>query len=57
MTYVTDLKERQRLSRVHRARYWNDPAYRLRKINRAREWQGLPPRETVDEIKTVGPRG
>jgi hypothetical protein len=57
MTFETPLKERQRLSRVHRARYWNDPAYRLRKINRAREWQGLPPRETVDEIKTVGPRG
>jgi len=57
MTFETPLKERQRLSRVHKARYWSDSAYRLRKINRAREWQGLPPRETVDEIKTVGPRG
>ncbi len=54
--FATALDERLRLSRVHRARYWSDDAYRLRKINRAREWQGLPPRQSVDEIKTVGPR-
>lgn len=57
MSYETPLKERQRLSRVHRARYWSDDAYRLRKINRAREWQGLPPRASVAEIKTRGPVG
>lgn len=55
MTYATPLSERQRLARHYRQRYWSDPEFRLRKINRAREWQGLEPRASVDEIKTRGP--
>lgn len=55
MQYATPLEERIRLSRVHRRRYWSDPEYRLRKINRARVHQGLPPRASVDEIRSRGP--
>lgn len=53
--FVTPIEERQRLSRHHRKRYWTDPEYRLRKINRSRAGLGLPPRASVDEIKTKGP--
>lgn len=53
--FATPLEERQRLSRVHRRRYWNDPEYRLRKINRSRAGAGLPPRASVDDILTKGP--
>ena len=56
MSFVTPLKERQRLAEVRKRRYWSDPDYRLRKINRAREWQGLPPRSSIDEIQTKGPQ-
>ena len=33
-----------------RARYWSDPDLRLRTINRARAYQGLAPRASVDDI-------
>lgn len=55
MSYETPLSERQRLSRVHRRRYWTDPEYRLRKINRSRVGLGLQPYERVEQIKTKGP--
>lgn len=32
-------------------RYRADPAFRLRKINRARQHQGLPPRASLDEVR------
>lgn len=53
--FATPPEERQRLSRIHRRRYWTDPEYRLRKINRSRQGLGLPPRQSVDEIRTRGP--
>jgi len=53
--FSTPIEERKRLSRIHRRRYWSDPEYRLRKINRSRAGQGLPPRQSVDEIQTRGP--
>lgn len=53
--YATSYAERQRLSRHHRNRYWTDPEYRLRKVNRSRAGEGLPPLNSVDEIKTRGP--
>lgn len=53
--FATPLSERQRLSRHHRKRYWTDPEYRLRKINRSRAGEGLPPYTSVDQIKTKGP--
>lgn len=56
MSYATPLNERQRLSRVHRARYWSDADYRLRSINRAREWQGLKPYASAEDIPLRGPR-
>jgi hypothetical protein len=55
MSFDTPLAERKRLSRVHRKRYWTDPDYRLRKINRSRAGHGLPPRSSVEEIRTRGP--
>ena len=54
--FATPYDERKRLSRVHRKRYWSDPSYRLANINRSRLRQGLPPRQSVDEIAAVGPR-
>lgn len=53
--FSTPLEERQRLSRHHRKRYWSDPAYRLRKINRSRIGLGLQPYQSVDQIRTKGP--
>ena len=53
--FATPIEERQRLSRIHRRRYWSDAEYRLRKINRVRIGQGLSPRSSVDEIRTRGP--
>lgn len=50
--YATPLAERQRIQRYHRERYQSDPDFRLRCVNRGRAWQGLPPRQSVDEIKT-----
>jgi hypothetical protein len=52
--FVTDLKDRQRISRRHKERYQTDPEYRLRCVNRGRIWQGLPPRSSVDEIQSRG---
>lgn len=53
--FATPREERERLSRHHRRRYWNDPEYRLRKINRSRIGLGLHPYESVEQIKTRGP--
>lgn len=56
MSYATPLAERQRLSRRHKERYRDDPEYRLRCVNRGRVWQGLEPRQSVDEIQSRGPQ-
>lgn len=53
--YSTPYEERQRLSRIHRRRYWTDPEYRLRKINRSRIGLGLEPYQSVEQIKSKGP--
>jgi hypothetical protein len=53
--FSTPLEERQRLSRIHRKRYWSCPEYRLRKINRSRVGLGLQPYQSVEQIKTKGP--
>lgn len=53
--FSTPLSERQRLARLYRRKYWSNPEFRLRGINRSRAGQGLPPRQSVDEILTKGP--
>jgi hypothetical protein len=53
--FETPLAERQRIARYYRERYWSDPEFRLRKLNRSRQGLGLPPRKSVDEIRTKGP--
>jgi hypothetical protein len=54
--FATPLEERQRLSRVKRARYWNDDEHRLRSINRCRIWHGLEPRASLDEVQAKARR-
>jgi hypothetical protein len=53
--FATPVEERHRLSRLHRRKYWSDPEYRLRKINRSRVGLGLQPYQSVDQIRTRGP--
>lgn len=45
------LAERLLRSEQVSRRYRTDPAFRLRKINRARQHQGLPPRASLDEVQ------
>lgn len=47
---------RDKASKYHVDRYWNEPELRLKRINRARVWQGLPPRKSLEEVKTMGRR-
>lgn len=54
--FSTPLEERLRQSRIHAERYWSDPTYRLRNVNRWRKWKGLEPYTCVSQIKTQGPR-
>lgn len=56
MKYATPLSERLRLSRLYRERYWSDPEFRLRQINRARIWQGREPYSSAEEIPVLGRR-
>lgn len=53
--YATSLSERQRIARYYRERYWNDPEWRLKKLNRSRAGFGLPPHDSVEQIQTRGP--
>lgn len=55
--YATDLRERQRIASYYKRRYWSDPAWRLKKLNRSRAGFGLPPLESVEQIATRGPLG
>jgi hypothetical protein len=57
MSYATPLAERQRISRLHRERYQRDPDYRLRTVNRARAWQGLPLYASPEQIGTRADSG
>ena len=50
--YATPLAERQRIAAYYRDRYRRDPEWRLRKLNRSRAGFGLPPYDSVDQIKT-----
>jgi hypothetical protein len=43
--------DRQAMSVYANDRYRRDGDYRLRKINRAREQQGLPPRASLEEVR------
>ena len=54
--YATPLAERERIARIMRERYWRDPDFRLKKINRARVWQGLEPYANVNDIPVRGRR-
>lgn len=56
MKYETPLKERERLSRLKRRKYWSDPDFRLQTINRARIWQGREPYSSAEEIPVLGRR-
>jgi hypothetical protein len=49
--YSTPLEERRRLAAYAADRYRRDEAYRLRKLNTARRWQGLEPYSSVEDIK------
>jgi hypothetical protein len=54
--YATTLAERRRQSRIHAEKYWTDPDYRLRNINRWRRWKGYEPYTSLDQVQTQGPR-
>jgi hypothetical protein len=49
--YRQPLSKRRRDSAYHTRRYWSDPEYRLAKINRNRAYLGLPPRQSLDDVK------
>jgi hypothetical protein len=51
--FVTPLAERLRIADRDRERCKRDPEFRLRRLNRARVWQGLKPRASIDEIGAV----
>jgi hypothetical protein len=42
-------------AKLERERYWRNPEYRLRTINRYRRSKGYPPRASLDEV--APPRG
>lgn len=48
--YTHTLAERRKRCEAEKARYWRDPAYRLRSINRARVAEGYAPRASLDEV-------
>lgn len=55
MTFRLSLAERRRASDWQREKYWRDPDYRLRRINKARKRLGLPPHEHIIDAATRGP--
>lgn len=52
--FQMSLAERTVRAEYKRARYRNDPAYRLAAINRARVAQGFEPYQCVTQIKRNG---
>ena len=55
--FITPLHERRRLAVVQKNTYWTDPAFRLRSINRWRVWKGREPYQSLEQVKSQGPRG
>jgi hypothetical protein len=54
--YRQPLSKRRYDSAYHTNRYWTDPEYRVRKINRERVRLGRPTISSVDEIMTTWSR-
>lgn len=50
MTYAMPLSTRRRLAADKRRRYWENPAERLKLINKARNQRGAPPITSLDEM-------
>lgn len=57
MTYKLDLHTRRRLAADKRRRYWQNPEERLRCINAARRYRGLPAVTSLDEVLSCAERG
>lgn len=55
MIFKAPLVERRKAAARQKAKYWRDPAYRLRRINRARARLGLKPHEHIMDAATRGP--
>lgn len=49
--FTQPLYERRANAAVKGRRYRSDPAWRLLRINRARQHQGLPPRGSLDDVR------
>lgn len=49
--FTQPLYERRANARVKGRRYRSDPDFRLRRINRARQQLGLPPRASLDDCQ------
>lgn len=54
--YRQPLSKRLRDSAYHTRRYWNDPDYRVRTINRERAKRGRPTISSPEEILTTWSR-
>lgn len=50
MTYALPLATRRRLAADKRRRYWANPDERLKRINEARKFRGVPPIASLDEM-------
>ena len=50
MTYRLPLRDRLRLARNKRERYYRDPDYRLKRINETRIRAGREPYGSLDEV-------
>lgn len=51
MSYVLPLEDRLHFAAVQRERYWRDPDFRLRQINRTRARRGQPPLQSLAEVR------
>jgi hypothetical protein len=49
--FAAPLSTRRLRAEAKGMRYRTDPEWRLKRINRAREAQGLPPRASLNEVK------
>lgn len=50
MSYVLPLEDRMHFAAVQKERYWRDPVFRLRQINKVRARRGKPPLASLDEL-------
>lgn len=53
MKFRTSLVRRMKQAERLAQRYWDDPAYRLHKVNYSRVRKGKPPLTSVSEISTI----